>query len=160
MNGLNQLISDSVGVNKEIIEYSPFQNSLYSNNTTSDQALITFGFNNTFEFKRRSDKDTVDGFKRTRIIELLSINGQYDLIKDSMNLSDLRLNLRINPLKWINIVTTSTFSPYDWIDSTGQTSSNYAINARNTLGRFTQTNISTSLSFTSKESRDEMRSSS
>ena len=155
---LNQLISDSVGVNKEIIEYSPFQNSLYSNNTTSDQALITFGFNNTFEFKRRSDKDTVDGFKRTRIIELLSINGQYDLIKDSMNLSDLRLNLRINPLKWINIVTTSTFSPYDWIDSTGQTTSNYAIDARNTLGRFTQTNISTSLSFTSKESRDVMNS--
>lgn len=138
------------------IEYSQFERSLYSVGTTRDQALISFGFNNTFELKIKSDKDTIDGFKRTRIIDLFSIAGNYDLLKDSMNLSELKLNLRISPFKWVNIVSTSSFSPYEWDQFTGSTQSDYAINSKGPIGRFMSTNIATTLTITSKTSRKEI----
>ena len=61
-------ITDSVGVDMAPVTYSPFERSLYSSqaNTGKDQALLRFGFNNTFELKRESVKDTISGFKKTR----------------------------------------------------------------------------------------------
>jgi hypothetical protein len=112
--------------------------------------------NNTFELKRKSDRDTVSGFKKTRIIDMLSINGTYDMNKDSMRLSDFNLNLRISPVNWMNIVAVSTFSPYSWSDSTGKTLSQYALNTNGKLGRFIQNSVTTSLTLTSKESRERL----
>lgn len=136
-------------------EYSPFERSVYTAGNTKDQSLITFGVNNTFELKRRSDKDTITGFKKTRLIELLSASGNYDMLKDSMNLSPISLNLRIRPIKWLNIVTAGTFSPYDWIDSTGVTIKYYAL-SNGRLGRLTRANVATTLTFTSKEGRNKL----
>jgi hypothetical protein len=57
------------------LTYSPFEQSAYAVSQTRGQRLLTFGFNNTLELKRKSDKDTVDGFKRTRLIDAFSITG-------------------------------------------------------------------------------------
>jgi len=156
---LNPLITDSVGVDQAELTYSPFERSLYNVGNTRDQALINFGFNNTFELKRKSSKDTITGYKKTRIIDALSINGFYDLLKDSMNLSNIKVNMRISPIKWINFVASSAFSPYDWIDSTGATIKDYAIRSRGSLGRFISNNFSTTLTLTSLESRKKMENS-
>lgn len=153
---LNKSITDSVGVNMTPITYSPFERSVYSSGITRDQALINFSFNNTFELKRKSDKDTITGFKKTRIIDALTFSGNYDLLKDSMNLSDIRASLRINPITWLSIVASTTFSPYDWVDSTGSVLGTYAIQSRGKLGRYTTTSLSTSITLTSKESRQKM----
>jgi len=153
---LNSLITENVGMNQSVVTYSPFERSIYSSSANQDAGQITFGFNNTFELKRKSDKDTVTGFKKVRIIDILSVNGDYDLMADSMKLSDLQLNLRINPLEWLNIVASSSFSPYGWEDSTGATISSYAKNFNGRLGRFIQTNITTTLTITSPESRDKL----
>lgn len=151
---LNQLVTANVGVNQASLTYSPFENSIYSSYNGKGAAQLTFGFNNTFELKRKSDKDTLTGFKKTRIVDMLSINGNYDFMKDSMNLSDLSLNMRINPIEWLNFVATSVFSPYGWIDSTGATISQFALSSKNTLGRFTRNNFTTTLTLTSKKSRE------
>lgn len=140
------------------VEYSPFEQSLYRVGQTKDQALINFGFNNTFELKLKSDKDTVTGFKKTRIIDALTINGNYDLLKDSMNLSNINLGLRISPIRWLSFVATSSFSPYDWNDTTGSVLGDYAIN-NDRLGRFLRTSFSTTLTLTSKESREKIKES-
>ena len=153
---VNPLITDDVGVDLAPVTYSPFERSLYTSGSVKDQALISYGFNNTFELKTKNDKDTIDGFKRTRIIDLFSIAGNYDLLKDSMNFSDVRLNLRISPWRWINVVCVSTLSPYDWDTESGATKSDYAINTRNTLGRLTSTNVATTITFTSKASQREI----
>src|SRR5690606_24383442 len=50
--GLNKGITDSVGVDKTPITYSPFERSAYSSGISKNQALINFSFNNTFELKR------------------------------------------------------------------------------------------------------------
>ncbi len=141
------------------VAYSPFERSAYAVGNTRDQALINFGFNNTFELKRKSDKDTLTGFKKTRIIDALTINGSYDLLKDSMNLSDIRLNMRVSPTPWLNFVATSTFSPYGWDDSTGSVLGKYATTTNGKLGRFASNNFSTTFTLTSKEGRKELESS-
>ncbi len=153
---LNKLITDSVGIDKAPVSYSPFERSVYSSGVNRDQALINFSFSNTFELKRKSDKDTITGFKKTRIIDALTFGGNYDLLKDSMNLSDIRINLRISPFKWLSFVASSNFSPYDWVDSTGTILGQYAIKTRGELGRFNSTSLSTGVTFTSKESRKKM----
>lgn len=152
----NLFITDSVGSGQTQVTYSPFERSVYNVSTSRDQALINFGFNNTFELKRKSDKDTLTGFKKTRLIEALTINGSYDLLKDSMNLSDIRLNLRVKPVQWLNIVANANFSPYAWNDTTGSTLGQYAVNTNGKLGRFTSSNFTTTVTFTSKEGRKEL----
>ena len=154
--GLNKLITDSVGVNKAPVTYSPFEKSAYSSGATRDQALINFSFGNTFEFKRKSDKDTTTGFKKTRIIDRLTFSGNYDLLKDSMNLSDIRTNLNISPIPLLSFVVNANFSPYDWIDSTGADLKTYAVKSRGTLGRFDYSSFTTTIILTSKESRKKM----
>ncbi|NRA12810.1 MAG: LPS-assembly protein LptD, partial [Crocinitomicaceae bacterium] len=89
--------------------YSPFEGSLYSIGSVRAQSTLSFGFNNTFELKRKSDKDTLTGFKKTRIIDALSFRGSYDF-KDSLTpLSSITTNMRISPTKWMNFVTTASF---------------------------------------------------
>jgi hypothetical protein len=150
---LNSLITANAGVNQTTLTYSPFERSVYTGSGSKTASMITFGFNNTFEIKRKSDKDTLTGFKKTRIVDLLSVTGMYDFNKDSMNLSDLNFNLRISPLSWINIVAVSTLSPYDWNLNSGQTLKTYALASTGKIGRFTQTTLTSSFTFTSKESR-------
>ncbi len=151
---LNDYLSDSVGVNKSMINYSRFEQSIYQvgNYVTSSQ--MTFGINNTFEIKRKSEKDTLTGYKKTRIIDQFSITGFYDFARDSMKLSDLSLNLRISPFPWVNFVANSTFSPYGWKDSTNQTVSSYAIQSNKKLGRFLRHSFATTLILTSKKSQE------
>ena len=76
-----------------------------------------------------------------------------------MNLSNIKVNMRISPIKWVNFVASSTFSPYDWIDSTGVTIKDYAIISRGSLGSFISNNFSTTLTLTSLESRKKMENS-
>lgn len=135
------------------IAYSQFEQSLYRETTTRDQSIFNFGFNNTFELKRKSAKDTITGFKKTRIIEAFSINGSYDFLRDSMKLRDIQTNLRIAPINFLSFVANATFSPYSWDDSTGRTIAKYALSDRQILGRFTYVNLSTTFTLTSKESK-------
>jgi len=150
---LNKLITTNAGTNQSSITYSPFERSVYTGSSSKTASLITFGINNTFELKRKSEKDTITGFKKTRIIDLLSVTGSYDMNKDSMNLSDLSFNLRISPVSWMNIVAVSTLSPYAWDQTSGKTLGTYALSANGVPGRFTQTSLTSSFTFTSKESR-------
>lgn len=141
------------------VAYSPFEQSLYRVAQTKDRALINYGFNNTIELKRKSDKDTITGFKKTRLVDAFTINGNYDILKDSMNFSNIRLGLRISPTRWMNFVANSSFSPYDWNDTSGVILGTYAIN-NGKLGRFLTSSFSTTVTFTSKDSRDKIQESS
>ncbi len=144
---------DPVGVNMDIIEYSVFQQSAYNLGIQREQALVNFGLSNTFELKRLDDKDTITGFKKTKIIDQLSFNGAYDYLKDSMKLSNISTNLRIAPTNYLNFVGNGIISPYASNDSTGAATNDYAISKEGRLGRFISTNLTTTITLTSKESR-------
>lgn len=149
---------DSFLVDTAYVRYSPFEKSLYSSSTLRAQKILSFGVNNTLELKRKSDKDTITGFKKTRIIDALSINGSYDFEDTLTPLSDIGVSMRVSPIQFINFVANATFSPYDWADSTGEILNTYAINGQQkTLGRFTSVNFSTSLTLTSKKGRERLK---
>ena len=153
----NESLGASQGVSLDTIVYSPFERSLYSIGSIRDQAIMSFGFNNTFELKRRSDKDTITGFKKTRIIDALSIKGSYDIIDSLTPLSNITANMRVSPVKWLNFVTTTSFSPYAWNPLTGaDTSRVYAVNNNQGLGRFKSTNFTTTVTLTSKKGRERL----
>lgn len=153
---LNALITDSVGVDKKPVTYSPFESSVFRTSSTREQALLGFSVNNTFELKRKSEKDTVTGFSKTRLVDALQFSGTYDFLKESMNLSDIAIGMRVSPMEWFNFVLTSSFSPYGWVDSTGASISKYAVQSNGQLGRFTSTGFATTFTITSKESRKKL----
>lgn len=152
-----KVISDSVGVNKAVVSYSAFERSLYAESVIKPSAVLTFGFNNTFELKHKSKKDTVTGMKKTRLIDALTFSGSYDFLKDSMNLSNIAGNLRVNPLEFLNVVASASFSPYDWNDSTNVALKEYAIQNRGKLARFINSSLNTTLILTSEKSRKKLR---
>ncbi|TNE55114.1 MAG: LPS-assembly protein LptD [Bacteroidetes bacterium] len=153
---LNTIIEDSVGTNQELISYSPFERSLYPESSSQNTSVLSFGFNNTLELKHKSKKDTVTGFNKVRLIDGFSISGNYDFNKDSMRLSNISTSLRISPLKAINIVSSASFSPYDWNDSTQQSINQYAWKNRGQLARLLNANINTTLVLTSRAGRKKL----
>lgn len=153
---LNKQLSYEAGVDT-IVKYSAFENSLYRESIANDQSLITFGFNNTFEMKRKSEKDTLTGYKKTRLIDALSFSGNYDLIKDSMKLSNLGVDLRISPVDFFNFVATGSFSPYAWNDSTGRSVKEYALKETGKLGRFVNLSFNSSFTIAPKASQEKIQ---
>jgi len=149
-------ISDLVGVNASLLTYSPYSNSVYAYSATKDQGLISFGVNNSFELKRKSDKDTLTGFKKTRLIDAFSITSSYDLMADSMKFSDFNLNLRLSPFEWVNIVGSTRYSLYGWDSTTNATLKSYASTTRQGLGRVLNNSISTTITLTSSEGRQKI----
>ncbi len=156
---LNPLQTANAGVNQAQISYSSFERSIYSVGNTIQSSFLTFGINNTFEMKFKSDKDTVTGYKKVRLVDQFSITGNYDFMKDSMRLSDLSLNLRISPFDWVNFVSNANFSPYSWNSISGKTTPSYALNSGQGLGRFTSTNFTTAFTIASKKSREKIKES-
>jgi hypothetical protein len=158
---LNEVRSYATSDTTEVA-YSPFQNSIYRIGNIRDQNIVSFGVNNTLQWKRRSEKDTVDGFKRTRIVDALSVRGSHDFEDSISPWSDISFSMRTSPFEFINIVANANLSPYSWNDSTGATTSqakDYAWNTRSgiqRLGRFTRFDVTTSITFTSKEGRERL----
>ncbi len=150
---INPLITGDFGINESSISYSQYERSLYSVGNTSEASFLSFSLNNTFELKFKSDTDTVTGFKKVRLIDQLSLVGNYNFLKDSMNLSNISLNMRISPKSWLNVVTNASFSPYEWDSLTGLTGSDYALDNNQGLGRFLSVNFSTTLVLAPKKDR-------
>ena len=152
--GLNTLSTAFAGVNQSLISYSPFEKSIYQASYGNTSSFLTFGVNNTFELKQKSNKDTLTGFAKTRLVDQFSITGNYDFMKDSMNLSNISLNLRISPANWINFVSSANFSPYAWDIASGKNLSSYALSQNQGLGRFLSSNFTTTLTIAPKKSRE------
>ena len=150
---LNSLITSNAGVNQNVITYSPFERSIYTAGNTQASSLLTFGLNNSLELKVKSVKDTLTGFKKIRLIDQFSLTGFYDFLKDSMQLSNIAMNLRISPASWINFVSNATFSPYTWDTISGKTTGAYASAKGQGIGRILNTSLTTSITLAPKSSR-------
>lgn len=153
---LNSLTTSNAGANQSSIVYSPFERSIYTAGNTQAASLLTFGLNNTLELKVKSEKDTLSGFKKIRVIDQFSLTGNYDFLKDSMQLSNIAMNLRISPASWINFVSNATFSPYSWDTISGKTLSSYARAKGQGIGRILNTSLTTSITLAPKSSRDKI----
>lgn len=149
--------SDTVnGVVRET-RYSMYERSLYAENVTQSSGRIVFGLNNTFELKQKSEKDTVTGFKKTRLIDNFFLSTDYDIFKDSMNWGDLTMRMVINPNEFLNFTLSATHSWYGWNDTTGMILKDYAFRTKQGIGRITTASFATTLILTTKRSRERLQ---
>lgn len=75
---------------------------------------IGFGVNNTIELKLKDRKDTikVDATKKVKIIESMSLSGNYNFFSDSMQLSTISARARTTLFKMVSIQSSATLNPY------------------------------------------------
>ena len=135
------------------VSYSIFETSLYHQTTSRAASLFAFDFMNTFELKRKNEKDTLTGFKKTKIIDAFTLGGNYNFLLDSMRLSNINIALRLSPLKMISIVANSSFSPYAWDEVSKKTLRYFAYDKHQSIGRFLNASVNTTLTLTTRESR-------
>ena len=67
---------------------------------------------NILEMKIRSKKDTVENFKKIKLLENLSVRSSYNIFADSLNLNDITLNARTRLLDILDISFSSRYDPY------------------------------------------------
>ena len=82
--------------NVKLIEYSPYQDELYSVPGKYKTEMISWDVSNNIEMKVKSDKDTT-GYKKISIIDELGASMSYNAAADYHRWSDLSMRLR---LKW------------------------------------------------------------
>jgi len=109
---------------------------------------IGFGIDNNIQMKVRDKKDTsADASKKITLIDGFSINGGYNFLVDSFQLSNLNLSARTNLFDKINITFGATLDPYQF-DTTGRRINRLVWKDKVfTLGRMTGGNVSLSTSF-------------
>ncbi|MFA5574182.1 MAG: putative LPS assembly protein LptD [Brumimicrobium sp.] len=154
---MSAYIYDYLGPDNQEVYYSPYEESLYREGVGREVGLISYSFNNTFELKHRNRRDTTgqEEFAKTRIIDAFSISGNYDIFKDSLKFSDIQFQLRLTPVRGLSIVSSARLSPYGW-DENNQNINIYAGKNGQGAGRITNTNISTTYTFTASENQEKV----
>lgn len=99
-------------------KYSYYQGSIYGAPPAQRSGRITYSLSNNLEIKVPSKKDTVTGLKKVVLIENLTLSGNYDIAKDSLNWSYLSISGRTTLFKNMSIQYSSLWDPYV-LDSTG-----------------------------------------
>lgn len=99
-------------------KYAYNQGSIYGTAPGQRSGRITFNLSNNLEMKVPSRKDTIEGLKKIVLIENLTLSGNYDIAKDSLNWSYLSVSGRTTLFKNFTIQYASMWDPYV-LDSTG-----------------------------------------
>ncbi len=128
------------------IQYSQFEGSLFGSPSGAESGRVGFTLGNNLEIKVPSKKDTITGLRKIKLIESFTISGNYDLAKDSMNMSKITMSGRTTLWKNLNIQYGSIWDPYAK-DSAGFSINEYEWNVNRRLLRLDQTTWRLSFGF-------------
>lgn len=133
--------------NVSLVEYSPFENGLFSVPSRGKTGSITFDVSNNIEMKIKSDKDST-GFKKLSIIDELGFNMGYNMAAKEKPWSDLTVRLRLKWWKNYTFNMNAVFATYAYeLDKDGNPYlSNHTEYSKGRFGRFQ--GISQNISFT------------
>ena len=159
---------DSYVDEKGKIQYkNRFANGVFGSTGRGESGAIGFSLANNIEAKVLAKNDTVSGtdkedkYKKVKILDNLSFSGSYNLVADSLNLSNISIRGRTT-IKGVSINFGGTVNPY-LTDTTGDVTINkYAWkynSGLSKLGRLTSANLSFSLSFKSKDKKGDAKGS-
>ncbi len=131
--------------------FSEYEGSLMGSFSEGEYGGVAFTLDNNLEMKLRSKKDTGDAaIKKISLIDGFGMNGGYNLIADSFNLSNFSLYMRSNLFEKINITASANLDPYQ-TNSRGFRVDKYAWqDGKFKLGTITNGSISMSTDFRSK----------
>jgi lipopolysaccharide export system protein LptA len=130
--------------------FSYFEGAIYSPFGEGNFGGISFGLDNNLEMKVRQKQDTGVALKKIKLIDGFGINGSYNLMADSFNLSPLQLYVRSTLFDKISITASGTLDPYK-VNKFGDRTKEYVWKGgKFTPGRLTNGSLSISTSFKSK----------
>ncbi len=130
--------------NGKEITYSKFEGSIYGSPPSQKSGSVGVSLANNLEIKIPSKKDTITGLRKVKLIENFTISGNYDLSKDSLNMSMITMKGRTTLWKNFSIQYGSVWNPYA-ADSAGNSINKYEWNVNRRLLR--RDNTSWRLSF-------------
>ncbi len=136
---------------EKISTYNIYEGSLFGGPSTNKSSSINFGLANNLEMKVKSRKDTVSGFKKVSIFDILSMNSSYNMIADSFKLAPFNLNARTRLFQNVDLVVGSTLDPYALDSAKSRRINKYIWTEENSIGRLVNSNAALSFSLKSKE---------
>ncbi len=153
-----QVQSDTLG---NIQYYDVFKDGIFGGSPSRGASgAIAFSLSNNLEMKVLDTKDTTKTddsevkYKKVKLIDNLGINASYDLIRDSLNLSDINISARTT-VKGVSVNFGATLDPYMISEKDSTTKINeFMWNHRNglgKLGRLERAYLSFGMSFKSKK---------
>ncbi|PZE17698.1 hypothetical protein DNU06_07665 [Putridiphycobacter roseus] len=136
--------------------FSPFSASLYNEQAKGASGLINYSLANILEMKKLDKADTINNtFKSFKLIDRFNISGSYDLLRDSLNLSNFIFSMQTTPIKMFSIQAGWTLNPYAYSNETGITNSNYAWNNAQGIGRVTSANFAVNGRYGTKRTKSD-----
>ena len=132
---------DSIG-NQEI--YSHYNGSIYGFPRAGKFGNVSFSLRNNLEMKLKNKEN-----KKIKIVEDFSINGNYNLAVDSLNLSPIYVNIRNKISKNFDFQMNTILDPYKISESGVRINKLYFEDGK--IGRVTSSNFNLNMKFTNLE---------
>lgn len=148
-NGYTQMsYVDANGI-QHVVSYNKYEGQINSPPGRGKSAAMSFSLGNNVEAKIRDPKDTTGtGTKKVKIIDQLAIGGSYNFLADSLNLSNISVNMNTTIFGKLGLNVNANFDPYA-INERGQKINTFNIVQEGgfKLARLTNASASFSYSF-------------
>ena len=135
--------------------YNRFEGGVFGSTGRGESGSISFSLANNLEAKLAAKNDTASNaekFEKVKIIDNLGISASYNLVADSLNLSNISVRGRTT-IKGVSVNFGGTLNPYMTNSSGTGLINEYVWNHKSglgKLGRLTNANLSFGMSFKSK----------
>lgn len=148
-NGYSQLSYVDINGIQHSVTYNKYEGQINSPPGRGKSASMSFSLGNNLEAKIRDRNDTTGtGTKKVKIIDQLAFGGSYNFLADSLNLSNISMNMNTTIFGKLGLNVNATFDPYA-IDSRGKKINTFNIVQEGgfKLARLTNASASFSYSF-------------
>ena len=146
-NGYTQLNYVDVNGIQHVVNYNKYEGQIYSPPGRGKSASMGFSLGNNVEAKIRDRNDTTGkGIKKVKIIDQLSFGGSYNFLADSLNLSNISMNMNTTIFGKLGLNVNANFDPYA-IDQYGKKINTFNIIKEGGFKLARLTNASASFSY-------------
>jgi hypothetical protein len=140
---------DANGI-QHVVNYNRYEGQINSPPGRGQSAAMSFSLGNNLEAKIRDKNDTTGtGIKKVKLIDQLALGGSYNFLADSLNLSNISVNMNTTIFGKLGLNVNATLDPYA-IDYKGQKINTFNIVKEGgfKIARLTNASASFSYSFT------------
>lgn len=143
-------------IDGNIVYYNRFQGAIFGSAGRGESGAVSFSLTNSVEAKVASKNDTTSNkekFEKIKILDNLSFSGSYNMVADSLNLSNISIRGRTT-VKGVSLNFGGTLDPYTTTPDGTRRVNKYMWNEASglsKLGRLTNANLSFGMSFKSKQ---------
>jgi lipopolysaccharide export system protein LptA len=149
-SGLRSYTDGSTG---EKVDYSIFEDGVYSGLNTREARNVTMSLQNNLEMKVKNNKDSSEATKKIKLLENLSLSTSYNTVADSLNWAPVSIQGRTYIGKNTSLNFGGTVDLYT-LDSAGRTINTFHWDKERKLGRLTNGYITLGLNLRSPQGGD------